>query len=210
MLMRRYFASGEDAAATAAAAAKAAGATTPVVNADKGAEEKHEAMIPYDRFHEMDVRAVTAEKESAAKQAQLDKIAADKKTADEKALADQGKWKDLADAKDVQLKTMAEQVTSGKIVNAVLAAAGTAGAIDPEAVVALLDKSKVKVEADGKVTGAKEAVEELLKQKPYLVAKSGSGYQMGAGASGSDPTPEEVNQMNPEQYHAWRKLHPDA
>lgn len=197
----RNFAPGEE---------QAAGTPPTGVNADKGAEEKqHEATIPYERFHEMDVRAIAAEKKAAEAQAQIDKIASDKKAADEAALAEQGKFKELAATKDAELTSLKTAVQQAQITNAVLAAAHTAGAIDPEAVVAMLDKSKVTI-VDGKVTGAAAAVDELLKNKPYLVAPTGSGYRMGAGGGITNPSAAEVDGMTPDQYRAWRKAHPDA
>lgn len=200
-MMVRNFAPGEE---------KAADTTTTVVKTETGVEEKqHEATIPYERFHEMDVRAVTAEKDKAALQGQLDKIATDKKTADEKALAEQGKFKELADAKDVELTNLKTAVQQAQIVNEILKVATTAGSIDPDVVVAMLDKSKITI-VDGKVTGVKEAVDELLKAKPHLVAPTGSGYRMGAGGGILNPSAAEVDGMTPEQYRVWRNAHPDA
>jgi hypothetical protein len=201
-MMVRNFAPGEE---------KAADTTTTVVKTETGVEEKqHEATIPYERFHEMDVRAIAAEKKAAEGQAQLDKIASDKKTADEAALAEQGKFKELAATKDAELTSLKTAVQQAQITNAVLAAAHIAGAIDPTDVVALLDKSKIKIEADGKLTGVKEAVDELIKAKPHLVAPTGSGYRMGAGGGIINPSAAEVDGMTPDQYRVWRKDHPDA
>jgi len=198
----RYFGPGEE---------KATDTTTTVVKTETGAEDKHEATIPYERFHEMDVRAIAAEKREAEKQAQLDKIATDKKTADEAALAEQGKFKELAATKDAEITNLKTAYQNSTITNAVLAAAHTAGAVDPDAVVAMFDKSKVTIAADGKLTGVKEAVDALLKEKPYLVAQTGSGYRMGAGGGNiSNPSAAEVDGMTPEQYRAWRIAHPDA
>jgi hypothetical protein len=174
-MMSRYFAPGEE---------NPAGTPTPVVKAEIGAEEKHEPTIPYERFAEVNQQKAAAEKRAADAQAQLDKIAQDKKTADEKALAEQGKWKDLADAKDKDIAVMKQQLQNATITNAIVMAAQAAGAVDPAAVVALLDKSKLTVGADGIVVGVKEAVQSLLKEKTYLVGQTGSGYHMGAGGGG--------------------------
>jgi hypothetical protein len=200
-MIGKYFADGEG---------NPAGTATPVVKTEAGAEEKqHEATIPYERFTEVNVKAAEATKLAATLQAQLDKIASDKKTADEKALAEQGEWKKLADTKDAELTSLKTAVQQAEITNAVLKAAATVGAIDPDAVVAMLDKSKITI-VDGKVTGAKEAVDELLKAKPYLAAQTGSGYRMGAGGGIINPSAAEVDGMTPEQYRAWRVAHPDA
>lgn len=175
-MMVRNFAPGEE---------KATDTTTTVVKTETGVEEKqHEATIPYERFAEVNQKATEATKQAATLQAQLDKIASDKKAADEAALAEQGKFKELAATKDADIATLKAQFQNAAITNAVILAAGAAGAIDPAAVVALLDKSKVKFEADGSVSGVQEAVDALLKEKKYLIRQTGSGYQMGAGGGG--------------------------
>lgn len=60
------------------------------------------------------------------------------------------------------------------------------GAIDPDAVVALIDAASVTLDDDGNVKGAKKAVETLLKDKAYLKGNGGapprSGGDMREGA----------------------------
>lgn len=55
---------------------------------------------------------------------------------------------------------------------AVMSAATTAGAIDADAVIAMLDQDAVTIGDDGQVTGAEDAVKALLESKPYLVGKT--------------------------------------
>ena len=52
--------------------------------------------------------------------------------------------------------------------------------VDVDAALALMDKSKIKVNDKGEVTGVKEALEALTKAKPYLVGKQ----QQSGGAWG--------------------------
>ncbi|MEW6661959.1 MAG: phage scaffolding protein [Bacillota bacterium] len=79
--------------------------------------------------------------------------------------------------------------------------------IDPDAAMALADLSKVQVAEDGKVTGVKEALEALIKDKPYLVGK-GSG---GVGSPGSpgggqgSMTPEEEGRKIAEERAKAKK-----
>jgi len=61
------------------------------------------------------------------------------------------------------------------------------GIVDSDAAMLLADLSKVQVADDGKVTGVKEALEALVKAKPYLAGKPGN-TQVG---SGSNPGPGE-------------------
>jgi hypothetical protein len=59
--------------------------------------------------------------------------------------------------------------------------------IDPDAAFLLIDRTNVKITDAGEVEGAKEALEALVKAKPYLVGKGGKG---GVG-SGTNPGPGE-------------------
>lgn len=67
----------------------------------------------------------------------------------------------------------------------ILAEAGVQDAADPEVVVAVILASEasadIAVDKDGNVTGAKEAVKKLLKEKPFLVKGSST-----PGASGGE------------------------
>ena len=59
------------------------------------------------------------------------------------------------------------------------------GLIDPEAALRLMDASLVQVEADGTVSGVREALTALAQHKSYLFASPGRGawaQKLGAGA----------------------------
>ncbi len=49
------------------------------------------------------------------------------------------------------------------------------GLIDPDAAFALMDKSSVAVADDGSVSGVRESLAELLRNKPYLAAAGSTG-----------------------------------
>lgn len=88
-----------------------------------------------------------------------------------------------AELKDAKAKADAADM---RIVNSeIKAAAATAGAVDPDAVVSLLDRSGVSIDADGNVTGVKAAIDALLKAKPYLKGTPGAGRSGGEGGGGS-------------------------
>jgi hypothetical protein len=53
--------------------------------------------------------------------------------------------------------------------------AGKQGAIDPDAVFALMDRTELKLADDGSVAGAEKAVKALLASKPYLVKAEDAG-----------------------------------
>ena len=74
---------------------------------------------------------------------------------------------------------------------AITTAASKAGAVDADAVLALISKESVTIGDDGRVTGVDEAVKALLESKPYLVGKqstppggSGDGGPRGMPAAG--------------------------
>lgn len=98
--------------------------------------------------------------------------------------------------------------------SAVTAAATRAGAVDPDAVFALLDPSKVTVGDDGLVTGVDDAVKALLDDKKYLVGTptpppappkpapgSADGGPQGTPAPGQ-LTREDITRLSAEGRHA--------
>lgn len=81
------------------------------------------------------------------------------------------------------------------------------GIVDPDAAFALADLSKVQVGDDGEISGVKEALETLVKAKPYLVGKPPTGGGVGAGSNppgaGGNGTPTftraQIKAMSPEE-----------
>lgn len=78
--------------------------------------------------------------------------------------------------------------------SAVVAEANRSGAIDADAVFALISKDSVTVGDDGQVTGAEDAVKALLEAKPYLVGTTApagtTGSADGGARSASAGTPQ--------------------
>lgn len=66
--------------------------------------------------------------------------------------------------------------------------------VDPDAALALMDKSKIKVDDKGNVTGVKEALDALTKSKPYLIGKATGawGDKQGGGAGDQNTAREEA------------------
>jgi len=67
--------------------------------------------------------------------------------------------------------------------------------IDPDVVLALVDKSKVTVKEDGSIEGVDAVLDELAKAKPHLL--KGSGSKLGAtnpGAAGVNETPQQKHE----------------
>lgn len=69
--------------------------------------------------------------------------------------------------------------------------------VDPDAALALMDKSKIKVDDKGNVTGVKEALDALTKAKPYLVGKATGawGDKQGSGAGDQLTAREELKKQ---------------
>lgn len=123
-------------------------------------------------------------KELTDAQKELKQIKSQQKEAEQKVLAEQGKFKELAEAKDRELATLKEQ-SQNQIANLeILAAASKLGAVDPKVVLKLIDRTNVTVDENGNVTGAEEAVKSLLEASPYLKGKG--NVVIGAGAPGED------------------------
>ena len=75
------------------------------------------------------------------------------------------------------------------------------GVVDADVMWQLADLSKAQIADDGKVTGVKEAIEALLKDKPFLKAAAGAG-KPGVGAPGGNPGPTGA----PDAVEAAKKL----
>lgn len=115
-----------------------------------------------------------ADEAKAGRQAKKDKEAADAKR-----LEEQGEFKQLLEqerAKNQEL-LLSQQIQ---------AAAVKAGAVDIEAVTKLIDRSAIKVNDDGTVTGVDEAVSSLLESKTYLKG-DGSTPPPSVGSGGNPP-----------------------
>ena len=70
--------------------------------------------------------------------------------------------------------------------------------VDPDAALALMDKSKIKVDDKGNVTGVKEALDALTKAKPYLIGKAANGAwgdKQGGGAGDQLTAREELKKQ---------------
>lgn len=85
----------------------------------------------------------------------------------------------------------------------VVAEAARKNVVDPDAVVALLDRSVLEFNEDGTPTNTAEAVDELLKAKPYLVGTvggaRGNADQGARQFSGNQLGDDALKSMSPEQ-----------
>jgi len=135
------------------------------------------------------MRDTKRESTDEAKKLRLKQEAADKaqKAKDDAALAEQGKFKELAEGYKSEAET-AKKVTAKKMVDFELRlAAIQAGALDPSDVLSLCNRSGIKISDDFEtVEGAEEAVEAVKKGKPYLFKAEDDNS---AGAPNTDRKP---------------------
>ncbi len=141
-----------------------------------------------DRLARVKPKAPDDYKDLQAKAARLDELEAANRTELENA--------QTALAAATQRAEAAEQAGQlAKIHAAVLTEAGKLGAVDPEAVLALLSNDAVTIDDAGRVTGADTAVKALLESKPYLqstpTAPTPPGFppapDLGQGSRGTPP-----------------------
>lgn len=83
-----------------------------------------------------------------------------------------------------QATAMSWTAAESSIRSAVTAAASSAGAVDVDAVYALIDKNAVTLDDAGRVTGAEAAVQQLLDVKPYLKGAAAPPPNFDSGARG--------------------------
>jgi len=92
--------------------------------------------------------------------------------------------------------------------SSVVAEAARKNVIDPDAAVALLDRSAIEFDADGNPTNIADAMDSLLKAKPYLTGGSRAG-SADLGARGGDGkgqlSRDALKNMTPEQIVKARK-----
>lgn len=118
---------------------------------------------------------------------ELKQIKSELRKKEEEDLTKKGEYEKLAKQREEERDRVIEENRKLKLNTAIEKIAGKAGAVDSEAVLALIDHNKISVdESTGEIRGVDEAVAELQSSKPYLFGK-------GANASVGNPT----NPANP-------------
>ena len=158
---------------------------------------KSEQSVPYERFQEV----VRKRNEIEAKLAELLK---EKKDAETKTLEEQKKFEELYKKASEELEQTKKNYEDEMIKNALIIEATKYKIIDVDAVYKLIDKSSLKVNGNT-VENLKEAIEKLIKEKPYLIGKEQIYPLSGVPAKGEQLTSDAIEKMSMEQYAAWRK-----
>lgn len=118
--------------------------------------------------------------EVKARAAKLDEIEAANKTELEKA-------QERATELEKQAADATGRAKDALLRSAVVAEAARKNVVDPDAAVALLDRTSLEFDGDGAPTNVADAMEALLKAKPYLVGGGRAGTaDMGARTGGPE------------------------
>jgi len=159
---------------------------------------KTEQNVPYERFQEV----VKKKNEAESKLTQLLK---EKEDAEKKTLEEQKKFGELYKKASEDLEQAKKKYEEESIKNSLIIEAGKHRIVDADAVYKLIDKSKLKL-VDGRVENIGEAIEELIKEKPYLVSKEVNYPVTGVPPKGGEElSTDAISKMTMEQYAEWRK-----
>jgi hypothetical protein len=161
-------------------------------------------------------------------QAELDRVIADRLARQKAQFADYDelkakadKLKEIEDANKTELERAqqraqeletqateaAERAKRTAMRAAIVAEASKQGAVDPEDVFALLDKTKVTIGDDDQVTGAAEAVKDLLESKKHLVGPRSPGPGDGGPRTPAPAEGDLATTTDPNQVRELAKKH---
>jgi hypothetical protein len=119
-------------------------------------------------------------REAASLRTKLSEIEAEDARRQDDLLADQERWKELAEKRGTELEGLQSQFQQAQVQQAILSAASQArwgeenqAFTDPGDAVAMADMSQISFE-DGGVVGVDEALVALAERKPHLLAQAGS------------------------------------
>jgi hypothetical protein len=170
-------------------------------NDDASSEDKPDLAAELAKWKSMARKNEALAKQNATAAAKLAKIEEASKSELERAQA-------AAAEADQRAKAAEERIARALTKAAVSAAAAKAGAIDADAVLALLPPDAVTVEGDN-VTGVDAAIEALRKSKPYLFGKPKPAAGSADGGRQSDKpaqwTREDLKGKSSAEIEAARK-----
>ena len=138
--------------------------------AAKASEEEFKGYVTKARFNEVNQAKLNAENSYNDIKAELEKL---KASAGNNAEL-QTQIKNLQDELKTKETDYAKQISEMKMTNAIIAAV-SGQAQDADIVAGLLDRTKLVLSDDGKLTGLEEQIKGLIDSKPYLF-KPGSTY----------------------------------
>lgn len=108
-------------------------------------------------------------KELREAQKELKTIKAQQEEAEKKRLAEQGQFKELSEKNAKERDDATKRAADLELKMQILTHASKKGITDLDAAAKLIDQTNIKRNDDGTYTGLAEAVEALVKERPYLV-----------------------------------------
>lgn len=153
---------------TAPAATPAVGENTSTFDISKLDKTAWEQIYQSDRFKEL------IEVKNEYKQLKAEKAEREKKELEQK--GEYEKLAQLAQKERDEARTEAQKL---RLDTAIERAAIRAGAVDPDAVLALINRGTIKLDEAGNPTGIQEAIQALQTEKAYLFGK-GSSVTLGS------------------------------
>lgn len=171
-----------------------------ISDADFGKIFDDPRVFQHSRFKDLaeDAKAGKAAKEAEAKRQQDEAIK-------------KGEFDKILGEKDKTITDLTAKITTSTINQALTIAATKLGAVDIEAVLALVDRSKLSVDANtNAVTGVDDALKALSEGKAYLFGKQGT-QRMGSPSNPGDQNTGDLKRFkrseieNPEFYRANEK-----
>lgn len=125
-------------------------------------------------------------KELRESQANLKKLQDEQVKAGEKSLEDQKKFEELANKRGERVTQLETELQNNKIDQALTNKLVPEGVVDLEAALKLADRSKIKVDSNGNITGVDDALASLKTDKAYLFGKPGQP-QVGGPTNPQNP-----------------------
>lgn len=127
--------------------------------------------------------------------------------ADEQALQEQKKFEELANKRGDDLAKATQTIETMRIDQALTNKLVPEGIVDLEAALKLADRSAVKVDDNGVVTGVEDVITSLKKDKAYLFNKSENDPSLGSpsnnngGDGGGAPTKFKRSQLRDPKFY---------
>ena len=109
----------------------------------------------------------TANEEAKERRLELEKINKEKDEAEKKKLEEEGKYKELAEKSEAKATALEKKTQELFITQALQIESMKQGIVDIDGV-GLADRSKCSIDEAYDVTGAEEAIKDLMTRKPYL------------------------------------------
>lgn len=126
------------------------------------------------------------------------------KTNEEKALADNKKFEELANKRGEELQQSNKTIEQLKVDQALSMALFQQSVVDTDAALKLVDRSKIAIDESGNISGVSEAIETLKSEKTYLFSGEQKPPAIGTPAPNNQqsagPMKFKESQLTPEFY----------